>query len=94
MTLPSTGTYTIMISASSTNTGSVTMNLYGITDVTGTITPTTSGSSVSATNAAPGQNCYYTFSGTAGQMVFLAFTPELFGRPDVERVVVESQTAL
>ncbi len=79
MTLPSTGTYTIMLSASSTNTGSVTMNLYGITDVTGTITPTTSGSSVNATNTAPGQNCYYTFSGTAGQMVFLDLSASYSG---------------
>jgi len=77
MTLPVTGTYTIMISGQSSYTGNVTVNLYGFTDVTGTITA--GGSAVSATNTAPGQNAYYTFSGTAGQMVFLAFSPSYSG---------------
>jgi YD repeat-containing protein len=77
MTLPATGTYTIMISGYSTYTGSVTVNLYGFTDVTGTFTP--GGSPVNVTTTAPGQNAYYTFSGTAGQMIFFEFGPSYSG---------------
>jgi hypothetical protein len=69
LTLPSTGTYTLVLVPYLSDTGSVTVNLYGITDVTGSITP--GGSAVSVTTTAPGQNAKYTFSGTAGQTVFL-----------------------
>ena len=54
LTLPVTGTYTIMVAPTSTYTGSMTLNLYNVVDVTGTITP--GGSAVTVTTTTPGQN--------------------------------------
>lgn len=64
-TLPAAGAYTILIDPQSTNTGSMTLNLFGITDVTAPIA--SDGSPVVVTTTAPGQNARLTFSGTAGQ---------------------------
>ena len=66
-TLPADGVYTIFIDPSSTNTGSMTVSLHGVTDLTGTITP--GGPSVNVTTTIPGQNARLTFSGTAGQRI-------------------------
>ena len=65
--LPVSGTYTILIDPSSTNTGSMTLNLYAVADLTGTIT--VSGPAVNVTTTIPGQNAQLTFAGTAGQRV-------------------------
>lgn len=70
LTLPSTGTFTILVSPYSTATGSATFALYSPADVTGTIVA--GGSAIPVTIATPGQNAYLTFSGTAGQRVSLA----------------------
>jgi hypothetical protein len=43
----------------------MTLELYGVTDVLGTITP--GGSAVTVTTTIPGQNAQLTFAGTAGQ---------------------------
>ena len=65
----SAGTYTVKITPVSDTTGTTTVTLYDVAaDVSGSITP--GGSSVSVTNAV-GQNGRLTFSGTAGQRVFL-----------------------
>ena len=71
-TLPATGTYTILIDASATSTGSVTMALNNIQDVTGTIT--IGGSTVTLTTTVPGQNASLRFNGTAGQRISLYVT--------------------
>ncbi|MBI3302591.1 MAG: IPT/TIG domain-containing protein [Deltaproteobacteria bacterium] len=69
-TLPLTGTYTILVDPTDTNTGSVTLTLYEVPlDIIGTITP--GGPSVTVTIATPGQNARLTFTGTAGQRVSL-----------------------
>ncbi len=69
-TLPVTGTYTVFVDPSSTNTGSVTLRLYTVpADVTGTIT--IGGTAVTVTITVPGQNAQLTFSGTANQQVSL-----------------------
>jgi RHS repeat-associated protein len=69
-TLPVTGTYTISWDPQRTLTGSTTLSLYNVpADVTGTLTPTSSGASTALTTTAPGQNARYTFSGSAGQRV-------------------------
>ena len=70
--LSQNGTYTILIDPQSTNTGNMTLNLYNVVHVTGTITP--AGASVSASITTPGQNVYLTFSGTAGQQISLNIT--------------------
>lgn len=63
--LTATGTYTILVDPSSTNTGNMTLNLFNATNTTGTITP--GGPAVTVTTTIPGQNAELTFSGTAGQ---------------------------
>jgi len=69
-TLPTTGTYTIVIDPAGTNTGSITLKLMSY--LSGTLnldgTPTTSTISVI------GQNALYTFTGTVGQWVSLGMT--------------------
>ena len=71
-TLPATGTYTILIAPASPLTGNMTLTLYAVPDVTGTIA--INGSPVTATLSAPGQKARYTFTGTAGQQVNLGLT--------------------
>lgn len=69
-TLPTTGTYTIVVDPSGTNTGNITLTLMSY--LSGTLnldgTPTT-------TTITPiGRNALYTFTGTAGQWVSLGMT--------------------
>src|SRR5207245_1787123 len=56
-----------------TATGSMTVWLYDVVDVTGPITP--SGPTVAVNLTTPGQNARLTFSGTAGQRVSALFAP-------------------
>jgi YD repeat-containing protein len=66
VTLPVTGTYTILVDPQGTTTGNVTMLLNNFADVTGTITI---GTPLTATTTVAGQNARYTFSGTSGQQL-------------------------
>jgi hypothetical protein len=71
-TLPKTGTYQILVDPTSTNTGSMTLNLNNVpADVTGTLS---AGSGLGITITTPGQNAKLTFSGTSGQRVSVRFT--------------------
>jgi len=70
-TLPSTGTYTVVVDPQGTATGSITLLLSTFADVAGSIT---AGTSLTATTTAAGQNARYTFSGTAGQQVSITMT--------------------
>ncbi|UVT15742.1 MAG: IPT/TIG domain-containing protein [Nitrospira sp.] len=68
--LPTTGTYTIVVDPSGTNTGTITLTLMSYLSSTLNLdgTPTT-------TNITPiGRNSLYTFTGTAGQWVSLGMT--------------------
>ena len=67
LTLPATGTYTLFFNPDTTQTGSATLTLYSVVDVTGPITA--DGTGVPVSIATPGQNARLTFSGTAGQVV-------------------------
>jgi subtilisin family serine protease len=69
-TLPTTGTYTIVVDPSGQTTGSATLTLYDVPpDTTGPITP--GGPAVTVTTTVPGQNAQLTFQGSAGQRVSL-----------------------
>jgi hypothetical protein len=68
MTLPTTGTYTILIDPDATSTGSVTLTLSSEVNA-GTIV--VDGASVTATIGRVGQRARMTFGGTAGQVVSL-----------------------
>lgn len=70
ITLPSNGTYNILLNPQSNNTGSMTFTLYAVpADVSGTITP--GGAPVTVTTTTPGQNASLTFTATAGQKLSL-----------------------
>jgi YD repeat-containing protein len=71
VTLPSTGTYTVLVDPQGSSTGSATLLLSAFNDVTGTITP---GTPLTATTTFAGQNALYTFSGTAGQQISVNIT--------------------
>ena len=72
-TLPTTGTYTVLVDHQGAATGDVTVRLYSVpADVTGTVT---FGSSTAVTTTVPGQNASVTFSATAGQRMSLRVGP-------------------
>ena len=66
-TLPLNGTYTLMLDPSGSNTGSATVTVHTVVDVTGPITP--DGTPVAVSVTTPAQNARLTFAGTAGQVV-------------------------
>jgi len=71
--LPVTGTYTLVVDPSWTNTGNVTLTLHDVPpDISGSIT--SDGVPVTLTTTALGQNARLTFSGTAGQRVSVTST--------------------
>jgi hypothetical protein len=68
--LPSAGTYAIVIDPNGASTGSATLQVYDVPpDAGGPITP--GGAAVTVATAVPGQNGRLTFAGTAGQRVSL-----------------------
>jgi hypothetical protein len=70
VTLPATGTYTVVVDAIGSATGSATLTLHDVpTDIVATIVP--GGPTVTVTMVSPGQNALVTFSGSAGQRVSL-----------------------
>jgi hypothetical protein len=73
-TLPSTGTYSVVVNPQSSPVGATTLTLYVVpADVTATISP--GGPPVTVTTSVPGQNAKATFAGTAGQRVSLKVAP-------------------
>jgi YD repeat-containing protein len=69
VTLPDTGTYSLVLDPPGATTGSTTLSLYDATDFSTSITA--GGAAVTATTATPGQNARLTFSGTSGQRLSL-----------------------
>ncbi|WP_428381880.1 Calx-beta domain-containing protein [Nevskia ramosa] len=63
--LDQTGTWTIAVDPNDQGTGTASVQLYLVTDQTGSIA--TNGTAVTSTITTPGQNSRFTFSGTAGQ---------------------------
>ena len=74
VTLPATGTYTVLIEPQGEDTGSLKLSAYGFSDVKGEIKPSTKGVETSVSTADPGQRAYYSVSGTAGESVSLKTT--------------------
>jgi YD repeat-containing protein len=77
--LPVTGTYVILVDPSSSNTGNMTLELYSVTDFTGSID--IGGSPVPITTNIPGQVARLTFSATAGQRVSVNGTSSFVTSP-------------
>jgi YD repeat-containing protein len=68
-TLPANGSYTIAINPGGYATGSVRLQLYDASDMTGTITA--GGVALTLTNDRPGRNALLTFSGNENQLISL-----------------------
>lgn len=82
-TLPTTGTYTIVVDPVSLAVGNVTLTLHTVpADTTGTVT--IGGSAVAVTLGTPGQNGSLTFSGTASQQVTVRMTANSYGSITVQ----------
>lgn len=79
VTLPSTGTYTILVEPEGTNTGNVKLTPYSVADATGSLTPTTEGAKQVVSIATPGQNALYSVTGTAGELVTVKTTATSMG---------------
>jgi len=75
--LPDTGTYTILVDPEATNTGSATLTLYDVQDVTSQISA--GGAPVTVTTTTPGQKARVTFSGSESQRVSLKLTGVTIG---------------
>ena len=78
--LPTTGTYTIVADIDGAATGSLTVTLYDIpADPSPTLTPSAAGDTAALTIAVPGQNLLPNFAGSAGQRIFVDFSPVAVG---------------
>jgi pimeloyl-ACP methyl ester carboxylesterase len=84
------GTYTILVDPDAAQIGSTTVNLYNVTDVSGTITP--GGAAVPVSITTPGQNAKLTFSGVPGQRVSLTLTSSTLASATVKLVNPDAST--
>ncbi|MGH3033191.1 MAG: Ig-like domain-containing protein [Gaiellaceae bacterium] len=74
VSLPTSGTYAILVDPQGPGTGSVTLRLYDVpADAAAAIVP--GGAAVGATTTVPGQNARLTFSGVAGRRVSIVVGP-------------------
>lgn len=78
-TLPTTGTYTIVVDPAGIYTGNITLKL--MSDLSGTLN--LDGAATVATITTVGQDAIYTFSGTAGQWVSVGFTASTIAYADI-----------
>lgn len=86
---PTTGTYTLIVGAGGTATGSLKLTAYNSTAVTGSITPTTGGESKTITTSVPGQDANITFSGNSGEEVSLVLSESTFKSGSVSVLTAE-----
>ena len=71
-TLPQTGTYSILWDPYANSTGSVTLTFYKVpADASYSVTPSKAGAALAVSTGTPGQNGQVTFSGTAGERIFI-----------------------
>jgi hypothetical protein len=78
VTLPSTGTYTLLVDPMTWETGSVTITLHNVpADFSGSVT--IGGDALLVTTTQPGQNAAVSFSGTANQQATVTVTGNTMG---------------
>ncbi len=80
VTLPATGTYTIVVDGYQARTGIAGIRLYDV-PADPVVAATVSGPAVTATTTVPGQNAKVTFSTTAGKRIGLSVTANSFSSP-------------
>jgi YD repeat-containing protein len=90
--LPSSGTYSVVVDPSTTNTGTTTVTRYNVVDTSGTVT--LNGPAVAVPLGTPGQNGTLTFSGTQGQQVTVHVTGNTIGSVTVKLVSNDGVTVL
>ena len=78
ITLPSTGTYTIMITPLETYTGSVKLQTDSVVDQTGEVKPTVEGAKAGVSITTPGQRAVFLVPGTTGEEVSLTTSSTSF----------------
>jgi len=76
---PSDGLYTLVVDPNRLDTGSATLTLYDVVDLTRSLTPSAAGDATDLNLATPGQNAKVAFSGTAGQQVTVQITGSTVG---------------
>jgi Carboxypeptidase regulatory-like domain len=87
-TLPSSGTYTVLVDPNGVATGSATLTLYDVPqDVGGSITPSAGGGASSPATTVPGQNAALTFAGTQGERVSLKINGVSLSDPSLYETV-------
>ena len=92
LTLPETGSYTIAVTPSGSNTGHMTLTVYSTPTLTQAIT--IDGAAVNVSSAIPGQNMALTFTGSANEQLAVEMTNSNFpGCYGVVQVTVSVQTA-
>jgi hypothetical protein len=92
-TLPETGTYTVLVDATTINTGDTTLTVYSVpADTTSSVT--INGSAVAVTTTQPGQNGSLTFTGTAAQQVAVHWTSNTIGSVFVKLLSTNGTTVL
>jgi YD repeat-containing protein len=90
-TLPTTGTYSIVVNPENTQTGGITLTLYNVpADASGSIT--IGGAAASVTITTPGQNGALTFSGTASQQATVHITTNTMGSVTVTLLKPDGST--
>jgi YD repeat-containing protein len=88
LTLPMTGSYTVLVDPPSSSTGSMTVTAYDVpADDTGTITA--GGSPVTVTISVPGQKGSRTFSASSGQRISLKMTGGIGGLGSCTAVTIK-----
>jgi YD repeat-containing protein len=92
-TLPTTGTYTILVDPIDVSTGSTTLTLYSVPSDT-TATATVGGSAVAVTLSTPGQNGTVTFSGTSSQQITVHVTGNTIGSVAITLLGTDGVTVL
>jgi hypothetical protein len=77
-TLPTTGTYTVLVDPQGVDTGSLDIRLYDVpADVNGGAL--TSGVAATVTTVTPGQNAYFTYAGTINQRISVELPNGTYG---------------
>lgn len=86
--LPSAGTYTVLIDPYEATTGTGEVQLYEVTDVTGSVG--VNGGALAVSLPAPGQKACVTFAGTAGQLITVRLTGNTIGTTAVKLLKPDS----
>src|SRR4029077_19665065 len=78
VTLPSTGTYSVLVKPTEAYTGSVKLQAYSVVDQTGELKPTAGGTKAGVSLTTPGQRALFSVPATTGEAVSLQLASTSF----------------